>query len=39
MAKTKFEITMTIDVVDVGGVPANALALKDSATKAIENIN
>jgi len=36
MSKTKFEITMSIEVEDVGDVPADASSLTDSITRVIE---
>lgn len=36
---TKFEITMTLEVVDVGGVPANVSVLSDAVKEAIESIS
>ena len=39
MATTKFEMTMTIEVKDVGDVPANVGVVSNSAIKAIEAIS
>lgn len=39
MAITKFEITMALDVVDIGGVPADASKLSDAVKEAIEEIS
>ena len=39
MKTTKFKITMEIEVKDVGDVPADAKALKESIHKATENIS
>jgi len=36
---TKFKITMEIEVVDVGDVPADVLALRESIRKSTENIS
>lgn len=36
---TKFEITMTIEVVDVGGVAASPEALRDSIVTEVEGIS
>jgi len=39
MATTKFKITMEIEVVDVGDVPADVLVLRESIRKSTENIS
>ena len=39
MATTKFEITMTVEVVDVGNVQASSGALHTSVIKAVEGIS
>ena len=39
MATTKFEITMTVDVVDVGDVPTDASALSNAVKEAVEGIS
>ena len=36
---TKFEITMQIEVVDVGDVPADASSINAAAIKAVKNIS
>jgi len=36
MGTTKFEITMTVEVVNVGNVPADPEALRNSITEKIE---
>ena len=37
--KTKFEITMTIEIENVGDVPADSSAVSNSVVKAVENIS
>lgn len=37
--KTQFEITMTIEVEDVGGIKASSGVLSNSVIKAVENIS